>query len=69
MELFISVKAETINKGIKVKKKVDETMNYMEAWEEKVKFSQNLLKLLQKTADELITEWLLLDIRYFVGKI
>jgi len=46
MELFISVKAETINKGIKVKKKVDETMNYMEAWEEKVKFSQNLLKLL-----------------------
>ncbi len=48
MKLFISMKAETIYKGIKVKKKVDETMNYMEAWEDWVKFSQNLLDLLQK---------------------
>ncbi|MEE9213961.1 MAG: hypothetical protein V3U54_04080 [Thermodesulfobacteriota bacterium] len=51
MKLFISMKAETIYKGIKVKKKVDETMNYMEAWDEWVKFSHNLLYLLQKAAD------------------
>ncbi len=51
MELFVFMRAETINKGIKVKKKVDETMNYMEAWDEWVKFSHNLLYLLQKAAD------------------
>lgn len=56
MESLISMNAETINRGIKVKKKVDETMNYMEAWEEWVNISQNLPMLLQKAAYELITE-------------
>ncbi|NIP30959.1 MAG: hypothetical protein GTO02_14380 [Candidatus Dadabacteria bacterium] len=43
---------ENTNRGIKVKKKVDETKDYMEEWEGWVEFSRNLFEELESFFEE-----------------